>query len=154
LTGRPAPVAGLSAVALLAGLFIALPPWIGRKLVSLPATHGALVYQAHLRQDMARAVTKLGGPARILRCGSVMTEGFQVPMVAWTLGVRTVRVQAPPASTARPGPPPNVIFQTRATRRAFLLPVVHAWANTHYRLIARVRTFNVYSNCAGRVTPS
>ena len=35
----------------------------------------------------------------------VMTEGFQVPMVAWTLGVRTLRVEAEPTgSPGRPGP--------------------------------------------------
>jgi hypothetical protein len=154
LRGMPAGplVAGAGGVAVAAGLFLALPPWIGSKVVSVPATHGALVYQAHLRQDMAKAVTGLGGPARILRCGTVMTEGFQVPMVAWTLDVHTVRVEAPPASTAHPGLPPNVIFQARATRRAFLLPVVKAWKNTHYRLVARARTFSVYSSCAGRVT--
>jgi hypothetical protein len=145
-------VPAIGAAAVVIGLFIACPPWIGRRVVSVPATHGALVYQAHLRHDMAAAVSELGGPARVLGCGTVMTEGFQVPMLAWMLGVRTMRVQAPPPSTARPGPPPNVIFQTRATRRAFLLPVVGAWKSTHYRLVAHRRTFNVYSSCAGRVT--
>lgn len=142
----------IGAAGVVIGLFIACPPWIGRRVVSIPATHGALIYQAHLRHDMAAAVAELGGPARILGCGTVMTEGFQVPMLAWMLGVHTLRVQAPPFSTARPGPPPNVIFQTRATRRAFLLPVVSGWKSTHYRLVAHVRTFNAYSSCAGRVT--
>ena len=36
-----------------------------------------------------------------------MTEGFQVPMVAWTLGVHTLQIQAPPAAGAPPGPPPT-----------------------------------------------
>jgi hypothetical protein len=141
----------VGAAAVIIGLFVAFPPWIGRRVVSLPATHGALVYQAHLRRDMAAAVADVGGPARVLGCGTVMTEGFQVPMLAWMLGVHTMQVQAPPSSTARPGAPPNVIFQTRATRRAFLLPVVGAWKNTHYRRVAHVRSFNVYSSCAGRV---
>src|SRR5205807_8837734 len=56
--------AAISGVAIAGAVFIALPPWIGRKVVSIPATHGALVYQAHLRQDMAKATTRLGGPAR------------------------------------------------------------------------------------------
>ena len=77
-------------------LFLAVPPWIGTNIISLPRTHHALVYQAHLREDLAAAVKKAGGASAVLNCGShqntVMTEGFQVPMVAWKLGVRTLRV--------------------------------------------------------------
>jgi hypothetical protein len=80
-----------------------------------------------------------------------MTEGFQVPMVAWALGVPVDRVEAPPASTDQPGTAPNVIFQTRATRRSFLLPVVGAWTGARYRLAVRVRSFRVFSSCAGKL---
>ncbi len=143
-----------AALAAAIAVFIAIPPWIGRKVVSLPSTYGSLLYQAHLRQDVTRAVAKAGGPARVLRCGAVMTEGFQVPMLAWALDVHTVRVLAPPASAARPGAAPNVIFQTRASRRAALLPIVQAWPQVHYRLLGHIRTFSVYSSCAGRVRHS
>ena len=100
---------------------------------------------------MSKAVAKLGA-SRILACGSVMTEGFQVPMLAWNLGVHTLQVEASPLSVSNPGPPPNVIFQNRAQRNAHLLPVVRAWKGVHYQLVAHVRTFRVYSSCAGRVT--
>ncbi len=141
-----------AALALAVAVFVALPPWIGRKTLSLPSTYGSLLYQAHLRQDLTRAVRAVGGPGRVLRCGTVMTEGFQVPMVAWTLGVHTARIEAPPASLSQPGAPPDVIFQTRATRQASLLPLVHSWPRAHYRLAAHVRKFRVFSRCAGRVT--
>ncbi len=134
-----------------AAVFMAVPPWIGANVVDIPATHRALVYQAHLREDMARAVQEIGGPSRVLRCGTVMTEGFQVPMLAWTLGVHTLQVQASPLPGAPLPPPPNVIFQTRAQHHAHLLPVVRAWSSVHYRLVAHVRTFRVYANCAGKV---
>jgi hypothetical protein len=82
-----------------------------------------------------------------------MTEGFQVPMVAWTLGVHTVRVDASPLPGAPLPPAPNVIFQTRAQRHASLLPSVRDWsAAVPYQLVAHVRTFKVYSHCAGKVT--
>jgi hypothetical protein len=101
---------------------------------------------------MGRAVKAVGGPARVLRCGTVMTEGFQVPMLAWILGIHTVDVQASPL-TGQPLPPaPNVIFQTRAQHKAHLLPFVRAWSNVHYRLVAHERTFRVYANCAGGAT--
>jgi hypothetical protein len=143
------PAAALVAVV----LFLALPSWIGKGIVSLPRTHHALVYQAHLRSDLSDAVAKAGGADALLRCGSVMTEGFQVPMVAWTLGVHTLRIQATPSNLV--GPPwPAVILQTRAQSNSHLLPTpaqIVAWehAGARYRLVAHVRTFRVFSTCAG-----
>ena len=138
------------ATAAAAVVLIAAPPWIGPSIIDVPATHHALVYQARLRSGMAAAVNRLGS-ARILRCGTVMTEGFQVPMLAWNLGVHTARVEASPQSTENPGPAPNVIFQTRAQSHSHLLPVVSAWKGVTYQLVARTRTFRVYANCAGKV---
>jgi hypothetical protein len=136
-------------------LFLAVPPWIGKNIVSLPRTHHALVYQAHLRDDLAAAVRRAGGARTLLNCGSVMTEGFQVPMAAWTLDVHTLRVEATPNTLV--GPPwPAVILQTRAQSKSRLLPTpaqIIAWerAGAPYRLVAHVRTFRVFSTCAGKV---
>jgi hypothetical protein len=145
-SGVAAAGAGVLAAAV---LFMAIPPRLWWKI---PATHRALVYQAHLREDMTKVVSELGGPGRVLRCGTVMTEGFQVPMLAWTLGVHTLEVEASPLSASNPGAPPNVIFQTRAQRNAHLLPIVGAWKGTHYQLVAHARTFRVYAACRGGVT--
>jgi hypothetical protein len=151
--GARVPTARSAAVALGAAGFAFLPNWIGPNLINVPRTHRALVYQAHLRQDVTNAVRELGGPSRVLACGSVMTEGFQVPLVAWTLGVHTLQVEASPLPGAPVPPAPNVIFQTRAQRHASLLPRVRDWSSTvPYQLVAHVRTFKVYSHCAGKVT--
>jgi hypothetical protein len=136
-------------------LFLALPSWIGKGIVSLPRTHHALVYQAKLRSDLTAAVAKAGGADALLRCGSVMTEGFQVPMAAWTLGVHTLRIEATPSKIA--GPPwPAVILQARAQSNSRLLPTpqqIIAWEHdgAPYKLVAHVRTFRVFSTCAGKV---
>ena len=146
------PVGTVVAVA----LFLAVPPWIGTNIISLPRTHHALVYQAHLRDDLTAAVNKAGGTQALLSCGPVMTEGFQVPMVAWTLGVRTLGVEAEPTRLA--GPPwPNVILQTRAQSKSTLLPTpaqIRAWERdgAHYTLVAHVRTFRLFSTCAPKRT--
>ncbi len=139
---------------LAAGIFLAVPPWIGHDIVSLPRTHRALLYQAHLREDLAQVVRESGGPAALLRCGTIMTEGYQVPMVAYSLGVHTLRIEAPPPGLV--GPPwPNVILQTRAQSNSTLLPLapqILAWERegAHYRLLARVRTFRVFSTCPNK----
>jgi hypothetical protein len=134
--------AGLAVVVL-----IAFPPWIGPSIIDVPATHRALVYQAHLRQDMSAAVQRLGR-SHILACGTVMTEGFQVPMLAWNLGVHTMRIEAPPTVPGT-GTPPNVIFQTRAQRSAKLLPIIRPW-HVDYSLVDHQRTFRVFMNCAAK----
>ncbi len=145
----PAQAAVWASVLALAAVFALVPSWVPNSLIDVPRTHRALVYQAHLRADMAAAVSRLGGPAEVLRCGTVMTEGFQVPMLAWTLGAHTLQVQASPVSTAVQTLPhaPNVIFQTRAQRHSHLLPVIGDWPATPYRLVAHVRTFRVYEHC-------
>jgi hypothetical protein len=133
-------------------LFLAVPPWIGSTIPSLPRTHRALVYQAQLRSGISAAVRNAGGAGAVLRCGTVMTEGFQVPLVAWTLGVHTLRVEASPQTGGPIGPPPNTIFQTRETRKATLLPTfgtITAWedAGARYAVIAESKTFRVFSTC-------
>jgi hypothetical protein len=145
--GRHFAAATAVAVALAAVILIAAPPWIGPSTLDVPATHRALVYQAHLRTDMAALVGRLGRKS-ILGCGTVMTEGFQVPMLAWNLNVHTVRIEAPPTVPGT-GTPPNVIFQTRAQRSAHLLPIIKPW-HVSYSLIARNRTFRVYMNCRAK----
>ena len=139
---------GLAVAAIVVvGLLVSIPPGIGRSIVSVPRLHGALVYQAHLREDMAAAVHRIG-KRRILACGTVMTEGFQVPMLAYMLDVHTLRVEEPPA-IAGTGPAPNVIFQTRAQRDSTLLPIIRPW-HVGYAFVDHQRTFRVFMNCAGK----
>jgi hypothetical protein len=141
-------VSAWSGLALVALVFAMLPSWVGNNLISIPRTHRSLVYQAHLRQGLNRLVAQYGA-SRMLRCGTVMTEGFQVPMVAWALGVHTVQIEAPPAEGTEPPPAPNVILQTRDTRNASLLPVVHTWPNVHYTFVGTSGPFNLFTHCRG-----
>jgi hypothetical protein len=150
------------AAAVVIAVILVVPRWIGASgsIVSLPRTHHAIVYQGHLREDLTAAVREAGGASALLNCAgrpaSVMTEGFQVPMVAWTLGVHTLRIEVPPAKLAPP-PWPTVILQTRAQSNSSLLPTatqIRAWerAGARYRLAAHVRTFRVFSTCAAKVS--
>jgi hypothetical protein len=138
-----------AAVAVLGACFLLLPSWVGGNLIDIPHTHHALVYQAKLREDLTQVVDDYGGAAKLRRCGTVMTEGFQVPMVAWTLGVHTLDVEASPAAGAPPPPAPNVILQTRAQSNSALLPIVHTWPSVPYRYAGHVRTFRLFTNCRG-----
>jgi hypothetical protein len=130
----------------MASAFVILPDFIGPNLIDLPKTHGSLNYQARLRAGAAGVVAGYGGAAKLLRCGTVMTEGFQVPMVAWTLGVHTLSVQSSPPGN-NPGPPPNVILQTRSQRGHALLPIVHTWSSVKYIYAGHSGPFRLFTHC-------
>jgi hypothetical protein len=152
----PSPLMGAlrwAATGLLALVFVIGPNWIGSNLISIPRTHGSLVYQAHLRRGMTALVDHFGGASKVLACGSVMTEGFQVPMVAWTLNVPTTRIEAPPtnggAKYPEPGSAaPNVILQTRDTRSASLLPLLSTWPSVRYHYVGTAGPIHMFTNCA------
>jgi hypothetical protein len=144
-----------AATGLAALVFVFGPNWIGANLISIPRTHGSLVYQAKLRSGMSKLVDRFGGAGKVLACGSVMSEGFQVPMVAWTLGVPTTRIEAPPTNggAAYPEPAseaPDVILQTRDTRSASRLPFLSTWPSVHYHYVATAGPVHMFTRgCAG-----
>jgi hypothetical protein len=140
------------AAALVALVFLVGPNWVGSNMISIPRTHGSLVYQARLRQGMQDLVSRYGAN-KVLACGTVMTEGFQVPMVAWILGVTTPRIQATPLDPKHPGPAPNVILQTRDTRSAHLLPFLSSWPGVHYHYVGTHGPVHMFTNgCPGAAT--
>ena len=134
---------------LAAAVFALLPGWIATQdFVSLPRVHRALLYQAHLREFLPRAIALAGGRREVLACGSVMAEGFQVPMVAYALDVPTTRVLAPPTSRATAGRAPDVILQTRATQSSTQLPRVRDWRRVRYVDRGSSGPWHTFTRCA------
>ena len=143
-----------AATALVALVFLWAPNWVGANMISIPRTHGSLVYQAHLRQGMDDLVARFGGPGKVLACGSIMTEGFQVPMVAWVLGVPTTRIEAPPTNggAAYPQPAedaPNLVLQTRDTRSAHLLPLLSTWPSVRFHYAGTSGPVHLFTHACG-----
>lgn len=135
--------ATLGASAVSALLFVFGPNFVGNNFIAIPKTHGSLLYQAHLREDLVALINGHGGAKAILACGPVMSEGFQVPMVAWYLNVRTLDVQDQPNTNAQGLAPvakgqwPATIFQDEDNRGAALLPApqtINGWKSegAHY----------------------
>jgi hypothetical protein len=149
LLGRWIPPASGAAVALVAVTagFLFLPGWVGQHFEEHMLDH-TLRYQAELRQDLSAIVNRAGGANKVLACGNVETDNYQVPMVAWYLGVDSVDVSGesstPIANQTNP-PTPNVILQTRATATAALRPLIPRGAR--YTKITQ-RTFRLYEHCA------
>jgi hypothetical protein len=107
---------------------------------------------------MDSLITRYGGASKVLACGSVMTEGFQVPMVAFLLNVPTTRIEAPPTKggSAYPEPAsaaPNLILQTRDTRSASLLPYLSTWPSVHYHYVGTAHSVHMFTQgCSGGAT--
>ena len=147
-THSPSGFAVVLGTGLAAAVFALVPGWIQTvDFVSLPRLHRALLYQAHLRERLPRAIALAGGRTQLLACGRVMTEGFQVPMVAYALDVPTTRILAPPGSPTNPGPAPNVILQTRATESATRLPAVRDWRPLLYTYQGRAGPWRTFTRC-------
>jgi hypothetical protein len=146
--GWRGPTVAAPAIVLAALVFLFVPNWVGANLISIQRTHKALVYQARLRTDAQVIIRKGGGPARLERCGSVMTEGFQVPLVAWYMGEHTDQVEGPPAAGAPPGPAPNVVLQASAHSNSTPLPLLQQWPGTHYTDGGATRAFRLWEHCA------
>jgi hypothetical protein len=147
-------VRGIGATVLGLLVFMLVPNWFGTQILSVPATHRSLIYQANLRSELAGFIERMGGPRGIDACGAgnIMVEGFQVPMVSWYLHRRMSEVGSPPPEefvptggtppqgSVRvapntylvenlPAPWPNVIMQDRDTGSAALMPT---WQTIHH----------------------
>jgi len=146
------------AAALIGLLYVFGPNFVGSNLIDFSRTHRSLIYQATLRKDVSALIASAGGARRVLACGPVMTEGFQVPMVAWYLGVRTIQVLDQPVvndqglAPVAPGQWPATILQTRDTRHAALLPLpetIIGWEHqgAHYRF-TRTKEVFFFQDCS------
>ncbi len=95
-------------------VFLFLPGWFAHRLPSVSSIRVALRYQAQLREGYAGLIKRAGGPATLLACGSVMTDNYEVTMLAWYLDVAIPRIQALP-HTLDTGEGPNVVVQAGGT---------------------------------------
>lgn len=98
------------ATAFLALVFLLVPGWVGSTLPSVSSIRSEARYEARTREEVQSLVAANGGPAALLRCGTVIANNYQVPEVAWYLDVPTRRIAA--ATLTDPNTVPNVVFQT------------------------------------------
>ncbi len=138
---RPAPGAAVAVLAVGAA-FLFYPTWAATKFHVGPLNR-ALHYQAELRYDVSALIRRAGGAKAVLACGKVSTENFQVPMVAWHLGVQSDQVANEQVYTG-PASDPAVIFQTRDTGTAPLRPILPT--DLHYTEMTQ-RSFRLFEHC-------
>jgi hypothetical protein len=89
-------------VAIVASAYFA---WPARE--TLPVDLDAVEFQAVRSQALSGTVARAGGAQRLLACGDPYTGPFQVPLVAWHLGVHASQVTLEPRR-------PAVVFRTQS----------------------------------------
>lgn len=133
-TGRVRVAGVAGALASVGALALALPgvePRVGETARAVRA----LGSQAEATPQLERLVTRLGGPAAVLRCGRPTSGIFQRPIMAWTLGVHARDV----AFMLAPGAP-GLVFRKRYVRRVD--PVL---PRTGYRPVSELGRWEVFS---------
>lgn len=103
-----------AALALLAAVTV---PFLPRLVSAVPREADKLLYEAHLYRDLDIAVERAGGPARVLGCGRPVAGPYQVPALAWQLGIHGVGVGLDPREA-------GVIFQAPPLRSAAREPAL------------------------------
>ena len=102
-------------------VFALVPDRFTARMPTIDSIRLQMRYQAELRERYAYLIRDAGGPQKVMQCGSVQTNNFEVTMLAWYLQVPIKYVQAQ-VKTATVEPGPNVIFQARASSGAPIYP--------------------------------
>jgi hypothetical protein len=84
----------------------------------------SVYYQARLKDGLSGVIARAGGRDRLLACGTPYTGAFQVPAVAWHLGVHTTVVQSASAEGDAPPRVPAVVFRSRTTSTSHAVPLL------------------------------
>jgi hypothetical protein len=84
----------------------------------------SVYYQARLKDGLSGVIERAGGRDRLLACGTPYTGAFQVPAVAWHLGVHTTVVQSASAEGDAPPRVPAVVFRSRTTSTSHAVPLL------------------------------
>jgi hypothetical protein len=114
---RPALVVPL--IAVVAAIGFAAP-----SVDRLDAVRASAYYQARLTNGLPGVIERAGGKDRLLACGTPYTGAFQVPAIAWQLGVHTTVVRSASAPGDAPPQVPAVVFRSHTTSTSHPVPPI------------------------------
>jgi hypothetical protein len=138
--------------AVIAVVLAASAPFVGQRLDELSGTIGEVPYQAHKYRQLAELINRAGGRSQILACGPVTSDIYQMPALAWQLGVHQsqILISAGPKGTPTTGnvvrvPTMGTVFRTRTIRGEPLLPA-HL-GSPDFHVLATTDQWQVLSTC-------
>jgi hypothetical protein len=143
-------------------IFLFVPNWFAHRMPSVASIRYSVRYQAQLREQMAYLIDDYGGAGKVVGCGSMMTNNYQVTMLAWDLDEPIHFVQALPVyklgqATTKLEAGPNVVFQDAATSASHQGPTAaqmlvweQGWKQMNgssYKIIVK-RPVTLYADCS------
>lgn len=145
-------------------VFLFVPGWFAHRMPSIASIRYAVRYQAQLREETAYLIDDFGGAAKIVNCGSMMTNSLQVTELAWYLDVPIRYVEGQPIyktgqTTTKLEAGDNIIFQegTNSAAASAQSPTVaqlqvfeQGWKQkngSRYKVIYR-RPVTLYADCS------
>jgi hypothetical protein len=152
LARRRSPTDRAARCAVIAVVVLGSAPFVGQRLGELSSTLGEVPYQAHKYRELAQLIDQAGGPPRILACGPVVSDIYQMPAVAWQLGVHQSQILIAAASKGTPStgnvikvPVMGTVFRTRTIRGGPLLPA--RLGSPAFQVVATTDQWQVLNTC-------
>jgi hypothetical protein len=105
-------------------------------------------HAARVTDQLSSVLERAGGSQALLACGEPYTGAFQVPLLAWHLGVHTSRVRLDPRA-------PAVVLRTRNRPRGPAVPTLaHVGDAATLRTLAAGGGWRVVVRCRAGATPA
>jgi hypothetical protein len=109
----------------------------------------SVYYQARLKDGLSGVIERAGGRDRLLACGTPYTGAFQVPAIAWQLGVHTTVVQSASAPGDAPPKAPAVVFRSHTTSTSHAVPpIASLGGEAGVRTIATGGGWRIVTRCS------
>jgi hypothetical protein len=139
-------------IAVVGVVMVGSAPFVAQRLDELSGTIGEVPYQAHKYGELAQLIKRAGGRDRVLSCAPITTDIYQMPAVAWQLGIHQseVVIAAGPKGTPEVGrvvvlATAGTVFRTRTTRESPLLP--SQLGSPDFRVVATTDQWQLLSTC-------
>jgi hypothetical protein len=115
----------------------------------LDAVRASAYYQARLTDGLPGVIQRAGGKDRLLACGTPYTGAFQVPAIAWQLGLHTTVVRSASAPGDAPPKVPAVVFRSHTTSTSHAVPPIDSLGGeAGVRTIATGGGWRILTRCA------
>lgn len=126
-------------VAVIVVAVAACAPFVYSRLDQLSGDAGEIPYQAHKYSELVTLINEAGGRQRVLACGPLTSDIYQMPALAWDLDIHQAQIII---GVRRSG----TVVRTRTTRGSPLVPPKLGSAKFH--LVASTAQWQLLSTCA------
>lgn len=122
---------------------LASAPFALQRLQELSGGLGEVPYQAHKYGELQSLIHHAGGRNQILACGPITSDIYQMPALAWDLGIHQSQIVV--ATATSNVPTRGTVFRTRTTRGSPVVPPV--LGSTSFRVVATTAQWQLLSTC-------